>query len=179
MVGAAWTGGAAAPLPPRGPGRVVRERSRTSRPGLRARNQAQKAWHAGCYSGLGPGLAAGATHDEGNDTMAKIEIELLAPFTTRFTEGTNLTPSERVEIMRLAQGYGCKDSAAAGNVSPETIRARRKRIYRKLDVPGAGQLLASLLGRSLAMLADGERLPAYQAPSAQPQPAMGPAPVIA
>jgi len=122
-------------------------------------------------------MVAGASHDEGNDTMAQIAIELLAPFTSRFTEGTNLTPSERVEIMRLAQGYGCKDSAAAGNVSPETIRARRKRIYRKLDVPGAGQLLASLLGRSLGMLAVGERLPPYQAPSAQPQPATGPGPL--
>jgi DNA-binding CsgD family transcriptional regulator len=108
--------------------------------------------------------------------MAHIGIELLAPFTSRFVEGTRLTPAERVEVMRLAQGFGCKDSAAAGNVSPETIRARRKRIYRKLDVPGAGQLLASLLGHSLGMLADGERLAPYVAPTAQAKVAEGAVP---
>ncbi|MGC3998623.1 MAG: LuxR C-terminal-related transcriptional regulator [Anaeromyxobacter sp.] len=72
--------------------------------------------------------------------MPHIDVEILAPFTAKFLEGTNLTPAERSEVLRLAQGFACKDSAAAANVSPETIRARRKRIYRKLDVPGSGEL---------------------------------------
>ncbi|HYQ80230.1 MAG TPA: helix-turn-helix transcriptional regulator, partial [Anaeromyxobacteraceae bacterium] len=42
----------------------------------------------------------------------------------------------------------------------ETIRARRKRIYRKLDVPGSGELLANLLAMSLKMLSRGERIEA-------------------
>jgi DNA-binding CsgD family transcriptional regulator len=90
--------------------------------------------------------------------MPHIEIEILAPFAAKFMEGTNLTPAERAEVLRLAQGFACKDSAAAANVSPETIRARRKRIYRKLDVPGSGELISQLLGLSLKMLASGEKL---------------------
>jgi DNA-binding CsgD family transcriptional regulator len=102
--------------------------------------------------------------------MPHIDVEILAPFTARFLEGTNLTPAERSEVLRLAQGFACKDSAAAANVSPETIRARRKRIYRKLDVPGSGELISSLLALSLRMLAAGERVePRPVAPTAQPQ----------
>jgi DNA-binding CsgD family transcriptional regulator len=102
--------------------------------------------------------------------MPHIDVEILAPFTARFLEGTNLTPAERSEVLRLAQGFACKDSAAAANVSPETIRARRKRIYRKLDVPGSGELISSLLALSLRMLAAGERVePRPVAPVAQPQ----------
>jgi DNA-binding CsgD family transcriptional regulator len=76
----------------------------------------------------------------------------------RFLEGTTLTPAERAEVLRIAQGFACKDSASAAGVSPETIRARRKRIYRKLDVPGSGELLAHLLALGLRMIAAGERL---------------------
>ncbi len=90
--------------------------------------------------------------------MPHIDVEVLTPFTARFLEGTNLTPAERSEVLRLAQGFACKDSAAAANVSPETIRARRKRIYRKLDVPGSGELISALLALSLKMLANGERI---------------------
>ncbi len=85
--------------------------------------------------------------------MPHIDVEVLTPFTARFLEGTNLTPAERSEVLRLAQGFACKDSAAAANVSPETIRARRKRIYRKLAVPGSGELISSLLALSLESLA--------------------------
>jgi len=90
--------------------------------------------------------------------MPHIDVEVLTPFTARFLEGTNLTPAERSEVLRLAQGFACKDSAAAANVSPETIRARRKRIYRKLDVPGSGELISALLALSLRLLASGDRV---------------------
>jgi len=101
--------------------------------------------------------------------MAQIDIEILTPFAARFMEGTTLTPAERAEVLRIGQGFACKDSAAAAGVSPETIRARRKRIYRKLDVPGSGELLASLLSLSLKMLANGEKIERKPlAPAAQP-----------
>jgi DNA-binding CsgD family transcriptional regulator len=106
--------------------------------------------------------------------MPHIDIDLLVPFTAKFMEGTTLTPAERTEVMRMAQGFACKDSAAAAAISPETIRARRKRIYRKLDVPGAGDLIAALLALSLKMLASGERLVPRAAPVLQPQPGAGP-----
>jgi len=109
----------------------------------------------------------GRISGEGN--MAQIDIEVLTPFAAKFMEGTSLTPAERAEVLRIAQGFACKDSAAAAGVSPETIRARRKRIYRKLDVPGSGELLASLLALSLKMLAKGERIePRPVQPAPQP-----------
>ena len=104
--------------------------------------------------------------------MPHIDVETLVPFTTKYLEGSSLTPAERTEVLRLAQGFACKDSAAAANVSPETIRARRKRIYRKLGVPGSGELIATLLGFSLKMIANGERLE-VRSPSAQPQAGAG------
>ena len=103
--------------------------------------------------------------------MPQIDIEILTPFAARFLEGTTLTPAERAEVLRIAQGFACKDSAAAAGVSPETIRARRKRIYRKLDVPGSGELLASLLSLSLKMLSRGDRIEPRAAASQQAAPA--------
>ena len=96
-----------------------------------------------------------------------IDIEILSPFAAKFMQGTALTPAERSEVLRLAQGYACKDSAAAADISPETIRARRKRIYRKLEVSGSGELISTLLKMSLTMLAQGERLEPKAEPSAR------------
>src|SRR4051812_24689235 len=50
-------------------------------------------------------------------TMAQIDIEILTPFAAKFMEGTTLTPAERAEVLRIAQGFACKDSAAAAGVS--------------------------------------------------------------
>ncbi len=100
--------------------------------------------------------------------MPHIDIDILSPFAAKFMEGTNLTPAERAEVIRMAQGFACKDSAAAANVSPETIRARRKRIYRKIDVAGSGELISRLLALSLKMLAEGVRLEPRPAQPQQP-----------
>jgi DNA-binding CsgD family transcriptional regulator len=105
--------------------------------------------------------------------MPQIDIDILAPFAAKFMEGTSLTPAERAEVIRMAQGFACKDSAAAANVSPETIRARRKRIYRKIDIGGSGELISRLLALSLRMLADGTRLDSMR-PAATPQQPSGP-----
>jgi DNA-binding CsgD family transcriptional regulator len=77
---------------------------------------------------------------------------VLASLADRFTEGRRLTPSERAEVLRIAQGYACKDSANASNVAAETIRARRKRIYRKLDAAGANDVISRLLSAALSEL---------------------------
>ena len=90
--------------------------------------------------------------------MPQIDVEILTPFATKYLNGTTLTRAERAEVLRMAQGFTCKDSASAGGVSPETIRARRKRIYRKLGLSGVNDLISTLLAVSLAMLAKGERL---------------------
>ena len=90
--------------------------------------------------------------------MPHIDVEILTPFTAKFLEGSTLTPAERAEVLRVGQGFACKDSAAAASVSPETIRARRKRIYRKLNVSGSGELISSMLALSLKMLTGGARI---------------------
>jgi DNA-binding CsgD family transcriptional regulator len=78
---------------------------------------------------------------------------VLVSLASRFTEGQRLTPSENAEVLRIAQGFGCKDSANMANVAPETIRARRKRIYRKLHVAGANDVISRLLSAALNQLA--------------------------
>ena len=104
--------------------------------------------------------------------MPQIAIEILSPFAVRFLGPTSsLTPSERAEVVRIAQGLACRDSASSADVSPETIRARRKRIYRKLDVSGASELLSSMLALSLRLLAAGEGVQPLPAP---PSPARSP-----
>jgi DNA-binding CsgD family transcriptional regulator len=95
-------------------------------------------------------------------------LKSLAMMASRLTANSHLTPAESLETIRIAQGFACKDSAGAANVSPETIRARRKRIYRKLGVAGAGELISALLGMSLSMLAGGEQSGAGESPGVAP-----------
>jgi DNA-binding CsgD family transcriptional regulator len=103
---------------------------------------------------------------ERNELVPHIDIEILAPFAEKCLAGSRLTPAERAEVLRMAQGFACKDSAGAAGVSPETIRARRKRIYRKLELTGSGELISTFLAQSLRMLATGERVQVTQQPAA-------------
>ena len=84
--------------------------------------------------------------------MVQIELGPLSRVAEMLTGSYRLTPAERAEVIRIAQGFTCKDSASAANVSVETIRARRKRIYRKFRVAGAGETLSALLAFSLQLL---------------------------
>jgi DNA-binding CsgD family transcriptional regulator len=111
--------------------------------------------------------------------MPVIDIDILSPFCARFMEGTKLTPAERAEVLRIAQGFACKDSAAAAGISPETIRARRKRIYRKLELSGSSDVIATLLARSVKMLATGERIGPQAVTSAPSAEASQPASSVA
>jgi DNA-binding CsgD family transcriptional regulator len=86
------------------------------------------------------------------------DIEVLTTFAAEFLEGIRLTPAERAEVLRIAQGFHYKESASSTGVSNETIRARRKRIYKKLRVSGSAELLSAMLASSLQMLARGERM---------------------
>lgn len=85
------------------------------------------------------------------DEMAD-EIHLIQ-FTAVFVENTRLSPSERSEVVRIAKGMSCKDSAVSCGVSPDTIRTRRKRIYEKLDMDGARDVLSAMLALALKKLA--------------------------
>jgi DNA-binding CsgD family transcriptional regulator len=87
--------------------------------------------------------------------MAQLEIDVLSKLADELAESAKvpLTPYERAEVLRIARGFACKDSAAAASISPETIRARRKRIYRKLGTAGAIETLSALLALSLRRMA--------------------------
>jgi DNA-binding CsgD family transcriptional regulator len=85
--------------------------------------------------------------------MVHIELGPLSRVAEMLTVGYRLTPAKRAEVMRIAQGFTCNESASAANVSVETIRARRKRICRKFRVAGAGETLSALLALSLRLLA--------------------------
>jgi hypothetical protein len=90
--------------------------------------------------------------------LAIPDLELLAPLVARFLDGRPLTSCEQVEILHIAQGFETKDSAVADGVAIETIRSRRKRLYGKLGLSSAREVLSSLFALSLKMLADGERI---------------------
>ncbi len=84
--------------------------------------------------------------------MPRMDPEYLSRVLSRVTGYAQLTPAERAEAARIAQGFACKESADDAHVAPETIRARRKRIYRKLGIGGSGELLALVLKSSLELL---------------------------
>ena len=58
----------------------------------------------------------GLASQEEKKTMPQIDIEILTPFAAKFLEGTTLTPAERAEVLRIAQGFACKDSARSAGV---------------------------------------------------------------
>ncbi len=86
------------------------------------------------------------------------DMHLLSLLTEKYLAASALTPAERREVIHIAQGFACKDSATSDDRALETIRSRRKRLYGKLGVAGAGELISALLALSLEMLARGERL---------------------
>ncbi|HEY0838666.1 MAG TPA: hypothetical protein VGD74_00630 [Vulgatibacter sp.] len=64
----------------------------------------------------------------------------------RLSAKWRLTPTERHELSHLLLGRSSKEAAALDGVSPETTRERRRQIYRKAGVGGAGPLRAILDG---------------------------------
>lgn len=64
----------------------------------------------------------------------------------RLSTEWKLTPMERHELGHILHGRSSKEAAAVDGVSPETTRERRRQIYRKAGVGGAGPLRAILDG---------------------------------
>ncbi len=88
--------------------------------------------------------------------MHHIDVERLSRVVAQIPRYAELTLAERAEVLRIASGLRLKESGAAARVSPETIRARRQGIYRKLRVGGAYELVSMLLARTLWLLGAGE-----------------------
>ncbi len=72
------------------------------------------------------------------------DIEMFYSHAMKLMGLADLTPAERFEVMSMAQGFACKDSAAAACLSTETVRACRRRIYKKLGAWHAGMLISTL-----------------------------------
>jgi DNA-binding CsgD family transcriptional regulator len=83
-----------------------------------------------------------------------MDLEMLARVAESFLErrAAHLSPGERRELFAIAQALSCKESATALGVCYETVRARRKRVYRKLGLAGAGEVTSWLLRVSLEEL---------------------------
>ncbi len=65
-----------------------------------------------------------------------------------------LTPAEMRELRFIAQGHtAAKDAAAMTGISDQTVRGRRKKLYRKLDVTGVNAIVQDLLAIGLNLLA--------------------------
>lgn len=102
--------------------------------------------------------------------MTELELEALVRVSKPVADGSRLSPAERTELIRIAQGFTCKDAATAAGLSLDTIRARRKRIYHKLNVASATETLSYLLALALRQLARGEPAAAGTSRSVEAQP---------
>ncbi|AKU91916.1 hypothetical protein AKJ08_2303 [Vulgatibacter incomptus] len=76
------------------------------------------------------------------------EEKLRAARFDRLVRTWGLTLTERHELTHILQGRPSKEAARLDEVSPDTIRERRRRIYKKAGVGGAGPLRALLGGLS-------------------------------
>lgn len=85
--------------------------------------------------------------------MATPELEMLSVVVAKYLRATRLAHAQRREVLHIARGLASKESARIEGVSVEIIRTRRKLVYRKLRVSGAGELISTLLGLALSMLA--------------------------
>ncbi len=65
--------------------------------------------------------------------MTPSDLEMLAALLDERLTDVPLTPSERAEALCIALGVDCQLSAAARGVSAQTVRARRRRLRRKLE----------------------------------------------
>jgi DNA-binding CsgD family transcriptional regulator len=79
-----------------------------------------------------------------NGAMPIPDIEKLYSHAMKLMGRADLTPAERAEVVSMAQGFACKDSAAAACLSTEAVRACRRRIYEKLGAWHAGMLISTL-----------------------------------
>ncbi len=85
--------------------------------------------------------------------MAAREQQMLGLVVRQFLKGSRLTAEQRREVLDIAGGVGSRDAATLEGVPVETVRARRKIIYRKLRLSGSSELMSRLLAISLRMLA--------------------------
>lgn len=85
--------------------------------------------------------------------VEKMRSDFVEQWLTSNHDSQRLTAAERAEVHNMAAGMCVKDSAQASGISVETVRARRKRIYRKLNLEGAHSVMQCILALTLNKLA--------------------------
>ena len=96
-----------------------------------------------------PPVAAGDQPLIPNEIITAFEPDATPQAIDQFARRFALSPSEQREVEHLGRGLSIKESAQQLEISPETVRVRRKRVYRKMRLSGHEALLALLLRESL------------------------------
>lgn len=82
----------------------------------------------------------------------KLRSELVESWLSK-VGGEKLTAAERAEVHSMAAGLRVIESARASGITVETVRKRRKSVYRKLGLDGAHSVMQALLALTLNRMA--------------------------
>jgi DNA-binding CsgD family transcriptional regulator len=88
-----------------------------------------------------------------NADIGTEENEILGALIEQYARDAKLSPAVRAQLGYIARGAIAREVAAENGVSYQAVRCRRARLFRKLNVSGAPEVLAGLLGMSLSRLA--------------------------
>jgi hypothetical protein len=69
----------------------------------------------------------------GRPAVTAADLDVLAALLDERLAGVQLTPGERAEALCIALGVDPALSAAARGISPQTVRASRRRLREKLE----------------------------------------------
>lgn len=89
--------------------------------------------------------------NDGTKSVEEIRSELVKEFVSEKLK-KRLAPREVRELERIVVGTSPKVSAFDDKVSIDSVRSRRKNLYRKLDIGGAEEIVQDLLARALKKL---------------------------
>lgn len=88
--------------------------------------------------------------------MARNENEILHSLIQGYVGSRRLSPVVLAELEHIARGELARQVADSRGVSYHAVRCRRARLFRSLQVSGAGEVMAGLLSLSLGKLAQPE-----------------------
>lgn len=89
--------------------------------------------------------------NDGTKSVEEIRSELVKEFVSEKLK-KRLAPREVRELERIVVGTSPKVSAFDDKVSIDSVRSRRKNLYRKLDIGSAEEIVQDLLARALKKL---------------------------
>ena len=85
--------------------------------------------------------------------MSTEEAEILQQLVSQYLRGSGLSPAVKGEVLHIARGQLAREVVSTTGLTYQAVRCRRARLYRRLKVSGAGEVMAGLLAMSLGLLA--------------------------